>query len=440
MGQVRRSGCGRARPRDRRTDRSGWAGIGGACALPRPSDFNGDGRDDIAVGAPRASDGKVLGAGVVDVIYGGGHRQVLAQSGTGIAGVPEENDAFGSGLASADFDRDGHADIAVRARGEGRVTLVYGSRNGLAGRSVKVPTGEEDLPQSVSAGDFDCDGGSELVVGLAEEIRVYSGLGSGGLGFERLNTKDDGFPPLGGTVETLVADFTGDGYPDLAASTPWTKPEGELPFNRLAVYEGSPSGLSADPLHENTEVSTTGIAAGDVNGDGHADLVATHVVPAVHESLVPGPHRRDVLHVFPGGTGGVGGPETLAGVPAADSRSAAAASIAMGDADGDGHADVAVSSRELVTVLYGGRRGLTTRGARSFRSDGGYGHDVALVGSSGGRADLGVVAARADGRAALRLFRGEGGRFSSARMTSSALSATPPPAGRPGTRVLFVLP
>jgi hypothetical protein len=63
---------------------------------------------EIAVGAPRGSDGKVLGAGVVDVVYGGVHRQVLAQSGTGIAGMPEENDAFGS----ADF-----GDRSVRGDG-----------------------------------------------------------------------------------------------------------------------------------------------------------------------------------------------------------------------------------------------------------------------------------------------------------------------------------
>lgn len=97
-------------------------------------DFNGDGYVDLALGSPDGKVGAKAGAGFVSVIYGSGSgpntgdRRVFTQSSTGIPGTPEPYDHFGSSLASADFDRDGYADLVIGAPGEnggdGAVTFL----------------------------------------------------------------------------------------------------------------------------------------------------------------------------------------------------------------------------------------------------------------------------------------------------------------------------
>ena len=66
-------------------------------------------------------------------------------------GRPRSGDDFGSGLASADFDRDGHADLAIGTPGRERVSVMYGSRKGLDDRRVdQFKGGNARLPQSVA--------------------------------------------------------------------------------------------------------------------------------------------------------------------------------------------------------------------------------------------------------------------------------------------------
>ena len=116
------------------------------------------------------------------IVYGGSsgpntaRRQVISQSSTGIPGSSEDDDGFGYSLASADFDRDGYADLAIGAPGEdptgedttiwfnGRVTVVYGGPGGLSGRAT-VLSGGGGLAQAI--GDFDHDGSADLAVGDA---------------------------------------------------------------------------------------------------------------------------------------------------------------------------------------------------------------------------------------------------------------------------------
>jgi len=85
------------------------------------ADFNNDGADDLAVGAPGEDVGSVGDAGSVNVLYG--------TAGTGLSGsgsqlftqpvsAVEVGDQFGSALASGDFNDDGFADLAVGAPGE----------------------------------------------------------------------------------------------------------------------------------------------------------------------------------------------------------------------------------------------------------------------------------------------------------------------------------
>ena len=65
-------------------------------------DFNNDGRDDLAIGAPDESVGSLGGAGIVQVFYGSATGmfstatdQVWHQDSSGITGAAETNDHFG---------------------------------------------------------------------------------------------------------------------------------------------------------------------------------------------------------------------------------------------------------------------------------------------------------------------------------------------------------
>ncbi|MGI3779990.1 MAG: hypothetical protein ACRYG2_04355, partial [Janthinobacterium lividum] len=113
-------------------------------ALVVPYDFDANGFADLAVGAPHLTVGQTSDAGGVFVYPSSSagpadHPQLLTRASADPLGAPQPGDAFGSALASADFDHDGYADLAVGQPGRdlpqgvdaGTVTVFYGSASGL---------------------------------------------------------------------------------------------------------------------------------------------------------------------------------------------------------------------------------------------------------------------------------------------------------------------
>lgn len=87
-------------------------------ALLATGDLDGDGFDDLVVGAPRDREGRAAGAGTVTVFYGSrtGPRldgQLLSENVGGTPGTAEPFDQFGNALAIGDFTGDGLDDLAV---------------------------------------------------------------------------------------------------------------------------------------------------------------------------------------------------------------------------------------------------------------------------------------------------------------------------------------
>jgi hypothetical protein len=101
-------------------------------------DFDGDGADDVAVGAPQSG----LRSGVVVAMYGGdaglsfAGAQRWSQDSVGVPGSVEFDDQFGFSLASADYGRSGRDDLAIGVPGEdssrGKVNVLYGRTSGLS--------------------------------------------------------------------------------------------------------------------------------------------------------------------------------------------------------------------------------------------------------------------------------------------------------------------
>ncbi|WP_437513127.1 hypothetical protein [Sorangium sp. So ce1099] len=191
-------------------------------------DFNGDGIDDLAVGAP----GEAHPAGGVNIIYGsatpqglgygkaGSIRRCLAPGGSSCS--PDSIFLAGSTLAAADFDGDGHDDLAIASDwyGKGLVTLIYGTSSGFAARDLyMLGQGYGDMPgdayegegfgDALAAGDFDNDGFADLAIGAPEDhVPVLGGYNVPQGSVSVLYGTNNGLSTLGSQV--FVPSFLGN--------------------------------------------------------------------------------------------------------------------------------------------------------------------------------------------------------------------------------------
>ena len=125
------------------------------------SDFNGDGYEDLAIGAPGEEIAGVTAAGGVSVLYGSDsglqtqspNDQFWHQNSPGVNDAAEEGDWFGRSLAAGDFNGDGFADLAIGAPqedigeiGTGAVSVLYGSASGLQTTSPVDQFWNQDTP------------------------------------------------------------------------------------------------------------------------------------------------------------------------------------------------------------------------------------------------------------------------------------------------------
>ncbi|MFD7948385.1 FG-GAP repeat protein, partial [Streptomyces sp. NPDC059744] len=124
-------------------------------AVPFPSigwqqhncDYDGNGFDDVLIGAPGATVSGAAGAGYITVQYSSSSglsttkKSILHQNTSGVPGGAEAGDRFGQAVASGDLDNDGYDDAIVGIPGEdlaglsdaGGAVVFWGSPTGLHG-------------------------------------------------------------------------------------------------------------------------------------------------------------------------------------------------------------------------------------------------------------------------------------------------------------------
>jgi len=118
-------------------------------------DFNGDGHDDLAVGAAHEKWGTTVSAGVAHVFYGSVGSLRTDNAVTIVSPNVATNDRFGDALAAGDFDHDGYDDLAIGAPGRtvelqdyaGAVEVYSGTASGISTSSPRVIV-DSDFPLS----------------------------------------------------------------------------------------------------------------------------------------------------------------------------------------------------------------------------------------------------------------------------------------------------
>ncbi|QEU96163.1 FG-GAP-like repeat-containing protein [Streptomyces kanamyceticus] len=380
---------------------SAFAGTpGGTHADDRNSDFNGDGYEDVLVGAPGATVSGQKGAGLVTVQYGStrgiGTSNVarFSQSTAGVAGAAEAGDGFGKAVASGDLDGDGYDDAIVGIPGEdigdtadaGGVAILWGSKNGLTGAAsdwlqTQEPTKGEQFGVGLAAAHFTNDTPGDLLAVLDRddlELFGYEAAPQAGeraplrrLVTERLSAAAEQRDILPKSLTT--GDYDNNGYADLVVSG---VTEGAEPGHGWSMhYAGAADGLSYKGDLRGGPVA----ASGDINHDGYDDLVTGEPASPDDggETLTGG-----LVGVRYGDENGLKDEakwwtQDSAGVPGVAERGDGwGADLSVADTNGDGYADVAigapgedigtVADAGAVWVLRGGEYGMTATGAKSF--------------------------------------------------------------------------
>jgi hypothetical protein len=236
-------------------------------------DFNGDGRSDLVVGDEGTGDG-------LTVFYGETPTAGDGLTGyTGGTSIPLSiTDASRvTSVTTGDLGGRGGSDIAVTVSdgdGPGELVLLKntGSRAECAGATcfteTVLPTGPD--PTDLALADLNRDGRTDIVVGVAGSgssasagVDTFTQDARGGYTTASLGTI--GFPE-----SIAVGDINGDGFPDIATAN-----AGSAPGSVTVFLSTGPRGFTRTdyPAPRYTGFSSAGlIAAGDLNGDGLADL------------------------------------------------------------------------------------------------------------------------------------------------------------------------
>ena len=207
-------------------------------------DFDGDGRDDLAI------DGKVLSS-----LGDGSFRQTQGDLGRGFAAVDFNGDKKTDLLAY--FSAPGSPD-APPPETPPSVLVWLGNGDGTFQRGAVVTTEET---WGAATADFNRDGNADVIVQDLGDLIVFLGNGDGtfGSGVRTSAVSWANFP---------AADFNGDGIPDIATEDRILLGDGDGNFTRSVWYQTLPDGRPVIA----SAFTRFPLAATDFDSDGSADV------------------------------------------------------------------------------------------------------------------------------------------------------------------------
>lgn len=238
---------------------------------------------------------------------------------------------FPQSVALADLNGDGRLDVMTANRRNNSVTVRLGAGEGTFAEPASYTTDPE--PLFVRAADLNGDGILELITAnYSNTITVFPGQGDGTFRDATSYSvgEDEEMP-----INVVVAEFNGDGIPDLATAN--------FMSNSVSLFPGEGGGVFISPVQIRVGDGPVSIVTADFNADGHADIAVAN--------------RRDSTATVLLGNG--------KGEFAATSFEigARAGFIAAGDLTNDGVIDLAVAcfSDNSITLLLGDGRGKFSR-------------------------------------------------------------------------------
>ena len=368
-------------------------------SLAAAGDVNGDGYSDILVGANLYDNGEA-DEGAAFVFHGSAtgislaptiileSDQVNAQMGSSVASAGDVNgDGYEDVVVGAPLYNNGQAD-------EGVAFVYYGTATGIS------VTGKTLLEKNINfawmgwsvacAGDVNGDGFDDVIIGavtsdndqLSEgRAYVYHGSASGIATTPASTVESNQSNSNYGCSVASAGDVNGDGYSDVIVGA-WYFTNDQSHEGVAFVYHGSATGISAtaaimlESNQSNAEFGYSVASAGDVNGDGYSDIV---VGAAIYDN---GQNNEGALFIYHGSSTGISNNYAARAEGGVANASLGYTVSSAGDVNGDGYSDI-ISAGFLTAYLYEGSPvGLDTAAAVTFKTS--VGSIIASAGSGAG--------------------------------------------------------
>lgn len=213
------------------------------------ADLNADAKTDLVV-ANQSSDN-------ITVLLGNGDGSFPTVTSYATGNTPRD-------LVIGDFNGDGAPDLAVANSGANYFSVRLGSGSGTFGSSLDTVLGQPS-PIGLFAGDFITGGATDIAVlenGGGHTFEIYGGNGNGT--FTYALPSPSSFQPYAG----IMADFNGDGKPDLAVVN--------YTGNSVTVYLGDGTGNFTQLGPYPTGTHPVAVISADFNRDGKLDLAVVN--------------------------------------------------------------------------------------------------------------------------------------------------------------------
>ena len=265
------------------------------------ADFNRDGRADLAT--VNAQDGA---SGSVSVLLGDGSA--------GFAPATSYSTGDGPGhLVTGDFNHDGNLDIATANPSAflDNVSVLLGHGDGTFGTATNYTAGTTSF--ALDLGDFNQDNNLDLVVANFNSANISILMGNGSGGFGTATNVPVGVRP----VFIKAGDFNRDNHLDAAVS--------DSDSNAVWVLLGNGAGGFSAPTAYPAGLNVRDIAVADLDHDGILDIAVANTFSNTMSILMGN------------GSGGFDAPHSIA-------TSRGPNSVSVADLNGDGNLDLAAGT------------------------------------------------------------------------------------------------
>jgi len=282
------------------------------------ADFNNDGHIDIAAINSFSSS--------ISVLFGVGDGHFSSISSYSLSGNPTY-------IISADFNHDNNIDLAV-AHQPNTVSILLGTNTG----SFALPTVYYAAnPQSITSGDFNGDGNLDIVsCGGTNKINFLFGSITGTF----VSTPDYTLTNATGPISIATGDFDSDGSLDLITAN--------YGSSNISILKGNGAGTIVSQTQYNVGGSPESLLIDDFNNDGYKDAITTS-----------GNASSILLNNSVG---------SFSIQPLLLNSGTIGTSIASGDLNGDGNKDLITANGNVVSIALG--NGIGAFGNQHFYSSG----------------------------------------------------------------------